>query len=57
MSDRDPAREPPASSEERDEDEPARAPKGQRQEKVEDRPVVGTVTPEDYPEDQRAKGA
>jgi hypothetical protein len=30
---------------------------GQRQEKVEDRPVVGQVTPEDYPEDQRAKGA
>jgi hypothetical protein len=30
---------------------------GQSQEKVEDRPAVGKVTPEDYPEDQRAKGA
>ncbi len=30
---------------------------GQPPEKVEDRPVVGTVKPEDYPEDQRAKGA
>ena len=27
----------------------------QKPEKVEDRPFVGTVTPEDYPEDQRAK--
>lgn len=26
-------------------------------EKVEDRPNVGTVKPEDYPEDQRARGA
>lgn len=30
---------------------------GQPQEQVEDRPAVGTVKPEDYPEDQRAKGA
>lgn len=30
---------------------------GQRQEDVENRPTVGTVKPEDYPEDQRAKGA
>jgi hypothetical protein len=30
---------------------------GQRQEDVSDRPTVGTVKPEDYPEDQRAKGA
>jgi len=29
---------------------------GQPQEDVEDRPSVSTVTPEDYPEDQRAKG-
>lgn len=29
---------------------------GQPQEDVEDRPGVSTVTPEDYPEDQRAKG-
>ena len=27
---------------------------GQRQEKVEDRPSVGTVTPEDYPDADRA---
>jgi hypothetical protein len=26
------------------------------QERVEDRPNVSKVTPEDYPEDQRAKG-
>jgi len=30
---------------------------GQRQEDVNDRPAVGTVKPEDYPEDLRAKGA
>lgn len=30
---------------------------GQPPEKVEDRPAVGTVKPEDYPEDERAKGA
>ena len=29
---------------------------GQAQEDVENRPTVSTVTPEDYPEDQRAKG-
>ena len=29
---------------------------GQPQEAVEDRPAVSTVKPEDYPEDQRAKG-
>lgn len=29
---------------------------GQPQEDVEDRPNVGTVRPEDYPSDQRAKG-
>jgi len=29
---------------------------GQPQEKVEDRPSVSTVTPEDYPEGQRAGG-
>jgi hypothetical protein len=29
---------------------------GQPQEDVEDRPSVSTVMPEDYPEDQRAKG-
>jgi hypothetical protein len=29
---------------------------GKAQEDVEDRPSVSTVTPEDYPEDQRAKG-
>jgi hypothetical protein len=29
---------------------------GQPQEDVEDRPVVGRVTPEDYPENQRNKG-
>ena len=29
---------------------------GQAPEDVEDRPNVGTVKPEDYPEDQRAKG-
>ena len=33
-----------------------RTPGGQLQEDVEDRPSVSTVTPEDYPEDQRAKG-
>lgn len=32
-----------------------RANPGQPQEKVEDRPAVGTVTPEDYPRDQRAR--
>lgn len=31
-------------------------PGGQPVEKVEDRPNVGSVTPEDYPSDQRAKG-
>jgi hypothetical protein len=30
---------------------------GQKPQKLEDRPSEGTVTPEDYPEDQRAKGA
>lgn len=30
---------------------------GQPPEKVEDRPAVGTVKPEDYPEEERAKGA
>jgi hypothetical protein len=30
---------------------------GQPQEDVDDRPNVGSVKPEDYPEDQRAKGA
>lgn len=30
---------------------------GQKPEKLEDRPMVGSVKPEDYPEDQRAKGA
>lgn len=30
---------------------------GQKPEKVEDRPMVGSVKPEDYPDDQRAKGA
>lgn len=29
---------------------------GQKPEKLEDRPSESTVTPEDYPEDQRAKG-
>ena len=29
---------------------------GQRPEPVEDRPSVGTVRPEDYPQEQRAKG-
>lgn len=29
---------------------------GQPQEDVEDRPSVSTVTPEDYPQDQRAEG-
>ncbi len=29
---------------------------GQPQEEVKDRPNVSTVTPDDYPEDQRAKG-
>lgn len=37
-------------------DDPAPTPGGQPQEDVEDRPNVGTVKPEDYPEDQRAKG-
>lgn len=27
----------------------------QKPEKIEDRPFVGTVKPEDYPEDQRAR--
>lgn len=40
-----------------DDDPDAGPPAGQKQEKVEDRPTVGTVKPEDYPEDQRAKGA
>lgn len=31
-------------------------PGGQPPEKVEDRPNVGTVEPEDYPLDQRARG-
>lgn len=30
---------------------------GQKPQKLSDRPSQGTVTPEDYPEDQRAKGA
>lgn len=30
---------------------------GQKPEKLKDRPSESTVTPEDYPEDQRAKGA
>lgn len=30
-------------------------PGGQKPEKVEDRPNVGTVTPEDYPAEDRAK--
>ena len=30
--------------------------RGGKQEDVEDRPEVSTVTPEDYPKDQRAKG-
>jgi hypothetical protein len=30
---------------------------GQKPEKLEDRPMVGSVMPEDYPEDERAKGA
>ena len=31
-------------------------PGGQQPEEVEDRPNVGTVKPEDYPRDQRARG-
>lgn len=45
----------PAATEDEDADTDARA--GQPQEDVEDRPSVGTTTPEDYPEDGRAKGA
>lgn len=37
-------------------DDPDEIPGGQPPEDVEDRPNVGTVTPEDYPDDQRAKG-
>jgi hypothetical protein len=37
-----------------DDPQPTRG--GQKPEEVEDRPVVGQVTPEDYPEDERAKG-
>jgi hypothetical protein len=37
-------------------DDPKETPGGQAPEDVEDRPNVGTVTPEDYPDDQRAKG-
>ena len=29
----------------------------QKPEKIEDRPMVSSVKPEDYPKDQRAKGA
>lgn len=41
-----------------DQDDPAetRIPGGQPQEPVEERPNVGTVTPEDYPEEDRASG-
>jgi len=36
--------------------DPRRQKKGaQNPEKIEDRPSVGTVKPEDYPEDQRAR--
>ena len=38
------------------EDQAAPTPGGQPQEPPEKRIRVGTVTPEDYPEDQRAKG-
>ena len=37
-------------------DDPAPTRGGQKPEKVEDRPVVGIVTPDDYPDDQKAKG-
>jgi len=37
-------------------DSPKSTPGGQPQEDVEDRPNVSTVTPEDYPADERAKG-
>ena len=36
--------------------DPAPTRGGQKQERVEDRPNVGTVTPDDYTEDQKAKG-
>jgi len=39
-----------------DDDPDPRTKGGQPQEKVEDRPSVSTVTPEDYPEGQRAGG-
>lgn len=39
-----------------DDREPEGTPGGREPEKVEDRPNVGSVTPEDYPLDQRAKG-
>jgi hypothetical protein len=37
-------------------DDPASTPGGLPPEDVDDRPNVGTVKPEDYPKDQRAKG-
>lgn len=44
-------------SNEKTERKPGNAtPGGQPAEDVEDRPNVSTVTPEDYPVDQRAKG-
>lgn len=39
-----------------DDDPDPRTNGGEPQEKVEDRPSVGTVTPNDYPEGQRAGG-
>jgi hypothetical protein len=41
----------------RENDPDPRANPSQPPEKVEGRPYVGQVKPEDYPEDQRAKGA
>lgn len=51
-----PRRGPLGGARPNNDDPDPRTPGGQPQEDVEDRPSVSTVTPEDYPEDQRAKG-
>lgn len=38
-------------------DADAQTPGGLRQEKVEDRPVVSTVTPDDYPKNERKESS
>ncbi|WP_082594427.1 hypothetical protein [Sphingomonas sp. Root710] len=48
-----PRRGPAGDVRPNDQDPDPRTRGGQPQEAVEDRPVVGTVTPEDYPEDVR----